>query len=919
MYQRPLSVVLVAGICCCVILAGSAVRATRSGDFAEIRTLGPKQQAELLLAYLSKVLNDPTTENLETLVSSFPDEQQETLGRHLKTVFPAAQSKGETSLPHLSFEKVSALSKRDTLLVSTDLICETDRSVNRRPVTLRILEGKIGPYLVAPEDGLSQIAAFRDSCVEAASLLPRPQVQQQSASKNSTSSLVSANLLKEQWIYMGGHDKDPQKRLTRTSSVALFDDVIFGRPYGLLAVHTQEHIVQNTEYEFLIVSDPNWSRIITVENLRPMLFAHGTWGPGTNQFKQPAGLAFKHPLFFTVADGYNNRAVVYYFDELYDELTLIATVSDSFDYVGDVATAHIHQPPHTNYASFELAVLDHGHCRVGIYWFDIYSYPRKFDRRRFLFSPGSGDNQILNPTSVCYARHMVGHQHLPYVYVADAGNRRIVRQSTRSGNPWDFRKTNYQFPNNAYLTSVDVDAFGYVWTVDSYNSRVYVFSDNLDSLIATFGSNGVADGQLMYPNRLKVAESWNPDTTANVMGTVFATEMLGQDSGIRKFQMGCDILGWQASYQPKLTAQGADYVTWRWKQSGASTTTRIVYNPIMEVIDSVTDSLNLPGDHYQRYFLEDRDWNGEYKLELRVHSIFGTNDTTLVCPFAIQRSMDTTLQRPRFVFDEPIISDPYYHRSADCLTKDSTWWWQVDVHIEDRWYDTTRLQYRWKNATDNANAVRFAEDLLDPQPLVTLVTRSPRAYIMFVDTMKQFACGDTAWLFIVQAEDWSGGSFSPPDTLSYFPCGGSGGQSPPEMPWYPSWWFHGRFFNDACNAPCAEDVDPCCCIDTRGNVDGDPADLCDISDLSAMVDYLFFGGTITDCQTEADVDGSGGVDIGDLQVLIEQVFNGALALPCRGSRSVLKDGPGGALKNTDGRFGTRWKGYDAEGESNEIQ
>jgi hypothetical protein len=69
-----------------------------------------------------------------------------------------------------------------------------------------------------------------------------------------------------------------------------------------------------------------------------------------------------------------------------------------------------------------------------------------------------------------------------------------------------------------------------------------------------------------------------------------------------------------------------------------------------------------------------------------------------------------------------------------------------------------------------------------------------------------------------------------------------------------------------------------CCVGSTGNVDGDPGDLTDISDLSAMVDYLFFGGAISSCFAESDVDGSASVDISDLQALIDFLFFGA-ALP----------------------------------------
>lgn len=65
-----------------------------------------------------------------------------------------------------------------------------------------------------------------------------------------------------------------------------------------------------------------------------------------------------------------------------------------------------------------------------------------------------------------------------------------------------------------------------------------------------------------------------------------------------------------------------------------------------------------------------------------------------------------------------------------------------------------------------------------------------------------------------------------------------------------------------------------CCVDPiRGNVDGDSSDICDISDLLYMVDYMFQQGPVPPCEEEADVDGSGELDISDLLYLVDYMFN----------------------------------------------
>ena len=69
-----------------------------------------------------------------------------------------------------------------------------------------------------------------------------------------------------------------------------------------------------------------------------------------------------------------------------------------------------------------------------------------------------------------------------------------------------------------------------------------------------------------------------------------------------------------------------------------------------------------------------------------------------------------------------------------------------------------------------------------------------------------------------------------------------------------------------------------CCHGTTGNIDGDPGEIVDISDVSAMVDYLTTTYPISPCFLEDDVDKSGAIDISDLMALIDFLSIGR-ALP----------------------------------------
>ncbi|HUV29599.1 MAG TPA: hypothetical protein VMY05_00720 [Acidobacteriota bacterium] len=67
-----------------------------------------------------------------------------------------------------------------------------------------------------------------------------------------------------------------------------------------------------------------------------------------------------------------------------------------------------------------------------------------------------------------------------------------------------------------------------------------------------------------------------------------------------------------------------------------------------------------------------------------------------------------------------------------------------------------------------------------------------------------------------------------------------------------------------------------CCKNVVGNVDGDPGEVVDIGDLTALIDYLFITkpAPVLPCPEEANIDGdpAGVIDIGDLTALIDYLF-----------------------------------------------
>jgi len=64
-----------------------------------------------------------------------------------------------------------------------------------------------------------------------------------------------------------------------------------------------------------------------------------------------------------------------------------------------------------------------------------------------------------------------------------------------------------------------------------------------------------------------------------------------------------------------------------------------------------------------------------------------------------------------------------------------------------------------------------------------------------------------------------------------------------------------------------------CCLNNRGNFDGDIDDLCNILDLSFLVNRLFRGGPFPVCPKEADLNGDGtSSSVFDLNYIVSKIF-----------------------------------------------
>lgn len=86
--------------------------------------------------------------------------------------------------------------------------------------------------------------------------------------------------------------------------------------------------------------------------------------------------------------------------------------------------------------------------------------------------------------------------------------------------------------------------------------------------------------------------------------------------------------------------------------------------------------------------------------------------------------------------------------------------------------------------------------------------------------------------------------------------------------------------------PCRMAFGQGCCTGTTGNVDGDPFESVDVTDLTALIDFLYITYTPPPCYDEANVDGRDVIDIADVKALICYLYFGG-SLPACGTALVV--------------------------------
>jgi len=336
----------------------------------------------------------------------------------------------------------------------------------------------------------------------------------------------------------------------------------------------------HTQYWGMLATDANWDRYICFGARSNDSFVDGGefYGPSNNSFRFPAGVSLLTDQDLYICDAYHNRVAKFTINLAND--TEIITSAWNFNFTAlnfpiDVDAAHIPDYAPINWdCTFHnwVAVCDQGNDRIVVTGL----------QGGYNFTLGHGDPAWLylnRPTSVAFAReHQMGWPRND-IYIADAGNNRVVKcvsADVDGGYTHFVASHDTVFADNSYLTSVDVDPFGQVYVLDSYNGTIYKFDEDLQ-FIGKWGSLGTDENHLYYPSRLSNARGWqdvtdtlcvnNPILYPKRIGDILVTELYSATTGIKRYYIGNDLLDFQAGYQQRICNYSDDYFFVEWEQA----------------------------------------------------------------------------------------------------------------------------------------------------------------------------------------------------------------------------------------------------------------------------------------------------------------------------------------------------------------
>jgi hypothetical protein len=192
--------------------------------------------------------------------------------------------------------------------------------------------------------------------------------------------------------------------------------------------------------------------------------------------------------FVYVVDQGNHRIVKLRHDPSMDSLVWVGTFGeDVLIYPTAVAYADYGSPDRIDH---DIYVTDAGQAKFfrfsasGVYESDYGGF-------------GTMISRLGYPTGIATIPAI---NHRTAIYVSDSHNHCIMRYSSETtGEIAAQRRYIVPFDTYPFLAAVDVDSWGDVYVVDSYNHKIIVLNNEIDTILAEYGSQGTDYGQFESP------------------------------------------------------------------------------------------------------------------------------------------------------------------------------------------------------------------------------------------------------------------------------------------------------------------------------------------------------------------------------------------------------------------------------------
>ena len=291
--------------------------------------------------------------------------------------------------------------------------------------------------------------------------------------------------------------------------------------------------------------DQDWDRIVYCECYDDWIRAYGQSGAGAGQFSWPRSLDalapcdeewFSYYYFIYIADTENNRIVKLKYDWRpgYQSMT----------YDGAITGGGLDRPVDldlNNNFDFWPGTNDYLWVLNGSSQIKRFTMDGVLKNTYGEYGCYPGEGHFCRPAAVvCGRSPWLEPPYDPFanddwIYVADAGNERLVALIKWHGIEDIYWYKTLKSSECKFFVDLEVDNFGQVWAVDKFNGRIYKYTYDLYPL-CYFGSLGTGENQF-----------WKPISMSNSggylgFGDTHIAEAWTDSSGAQLFVIGTDIL-----------------------------------------------------------------------------------------------------------------------------------------------------------------------------------------------------------------------------------------------------------------------------------------------------------------------------------------------------------------------------------------